>query len=202
MTNIEQVNFMIEKMSITDVLKYPFNRMKGLLNFYWSLIPILGYFVFIGYYTQIIKEVLSGNKETLPVFGGFGENLKSGFMLFLASLCLIVIATYITGLVSSILACLVNFALMVLLPIQIIQYIEKGNFAEIFNYKKAADMIVSNIGDYIVVMLKTIAVFIVLTIASIPVITMVVTIPAMIFSSQVLLLDFYSRAGTQQPTQQ
>ena len=205
MTNSEQVNFMVENMSIKDALKYPFNRMKGLLNFYWLIIPILGCFVFIGYYIQIIKEVLRGNKETLPMFGSFGENLKSGFMLFLAALCVIVlngIVTGIVGVVSDALASLVSFVLSCLISIQIIQYIEKGDFAEVFNYKKAANMIVSNIGDFVVMMLKSIAVFIVLIIASIPMITMVVTVPAMIFSSQVLLLDFYSRAGTQQPTQQ
>ena len=187
---------MSEKIGIMDALKYPFNRLKGMLNFYWMIIPIIGPFIYQGYFVQVVKDLLNGNKQELPVCGEIGENLKKGFVYFLAIMCLMVVNLLVVGAVSFIsetAAALVYFLVMILLPVQAIAYIDSEKFLDIFSYKKAATMIVSNLGDFVVVMVKVIVVYMVLAIASIPLITMVVTIPAMMFSAITIMADFYAR---------
>ena len=46
--------------TIIDAFKYPFSNWTRLFNFWWVIIPILGWFAVAGYFMEIIESTLSG----------------------------------------------------------------------------------------------------------------------------------------------
>ena len=78
-----------------DAFKYPFANWKRLLNFWWALIPILGWFAVIGYFKKIAEHMLNNDFKELPEFGKFFENMKDGFYFFLVMLVPMIVTVVI-----------------------------------------------------------------------------------------------------------
>ena len=184
--------------SIKEALKFPFRRMKGLWNFYWMLIPIVGYFAYMGFLIQVFKSVMSG-REDLPEFEGFKINMKRGFFLFIA--LLVVQIAYMIS--ASILiripfigwipytALVIYFTL--LMPLLIAQFVQTEKIKDGLDISRATQTMFVDFWGYVIVHLKLLVVLLVLVIASIPLITLIVTIPAMGYSQYYAFAKFYSK---------
>lgn len=185
-------------MSIKEGFKYPFNKLSRLFYFYWILLPIIGWFWLCGYMLKIIQNLVLGNKTELPEFGSYSENFKKGFFFFVYSLVIgaVVMLLSIIPLVGQLLA--IIFALAT--PILTIQYSNKESFSDGFDIKKAFTLIFNNIVDYLVTYFKTIVVYAILLLLSIPIITLIVTIPAAQFFKFYFFAEFYTNYAYRKPT--
>src|SRR3989344_3909252 len=154
--------------SITDAVKYPFDNFKRLFNFYYVLIPILGLIALLGYCVKTIQSIMKRMDEELPEFGSFADNLRLGFPL---AIIFVIIA-----------------------PILIMQHAQKGTIASGLDIIEATHMAATNFVDYIITYLKVLIVSVIFLIASIPIVTLIVTVPASSFSKLLLFTDFYRRA--------
>ncbi|MBW2969241.1 hypothetical protein KY314_03935, partial [Candidatus Woesearchaeota archaeon] len=76
-------------------------------------------------------------------------------------------------------------------PIMFIQLAEKESLTHAFNVVRAHKIVFNNFKDYIIVVLQQLAVTIVLLIASIPIITLIFTLPAMSYAKNYLYARFY-----------
>lgn len=184
-------------MTITEGLKYPFNRFSRLFNFYWILIPILGWLAVPGYCLKIIQNIVRGNKQELPEFGSFFDNMKAGFFFIIFSLiiALAVMIINIIPIIGTILAIIIAF----ISPILIIQYTNNQSFSEGFDFKRALNLIFNNFIDFIVAYLRSIIVFVILVMFSIPLVTLIITIPAMSFVKYYFFAEFYSNVAYKKP---
>lgn len=194
---------MTESMGFGDAIKYPFNEFARLFIYYVMLIPIIGPFVLYGYFFNIYQQIINRDTGALPAFGDFGENLKKGFMLFLGVFLVLMInyGVYFLLLFTlgeiheslNFFAALVLVVMMLPLPIQMAYYVDTGAFSSMFRYISGLRLVFGNFGDYLVTVLKMLGVYIVFMLASIPIITVIVTIPAIGFSGVALIADFYAR---------
>ncbi|MEA2003955.1 MAG: hypothetical protein U9O53_03265, partial [archaeon] len=75
----------MKSLSFEKAFKYPFNRMKGLMNAFWIFLPIFGWLALIGYTVRIVNEFLEGKFEHLPTMQ-FIDDMKLGFMMFVKAL--------------------------------------------------------------------------------------------------------------------
>lgn len=153
--------------TITNALAYPFKRFDGIFNYLWVLIPIIGQFVFYGYYLRVLDSVIhnyKANHKGLPRFVKFGENLKFGFLFMLATLILLVILflvefilllTGIGWIVNPILTLIIVVFALPLLPAQ---YAYSGKFMDAINIFKAFKTSFGHFGRYILLILKTLVV--------------------------------------------
>ncbi len=181
----------MDKLNFKVAFKYPFNRVKGMLNILWILLPIIGWFALGGYGIRIIKEFSKGKFEKLPVFE-FKKNLKLGFLMWIKSipfmvfyLAIIVVLEKIDPVFSS----LVNFFLSVFItPMLIVNFFNKETIESIFEFK-ILKQVFDNLGDYIVAMLKNILLGVLFLIM----LVVLVGIPAGSFTQNIFLADFYRR---------
>lgn len=178
--------------TIMDMVKYPFNKLSRLFNFYWILLPIFGWLAVAGYAVKIIQSMLNNDFSELPAFGGFAKNMKKGFFLLIYMIPIFIVLGLLNFIpfVGQIIVILLS---IFLIPILFIQYCKNEKFMEGYQIKPAVNIVFNNIWDYILTILKNIVAFLVLAVASILIITMIVTIPAMAFNKHFLMVDFYNR---------
>ncbi len=176
---------------IKDALNYPFKKLSRIWSFYWILIPIIGFLAVTGYIVKIIQNLIAGNDKELPKWGKFGENLGKGFFLFLYALVIGVVAMVVNFI--PILGQIAYLYLLLIMPMLVINYCKKEKFGDGFAFEKVTKLVFKNFWDYILTVLKTIVVIAALLVASILIVTLIVTVPAMQFTSYYLLTDFYRR---------
>lgn len=170
---------------------YPFNRAKGLLNILWFFLPIFGWFALGGYGVRIVQEFSKGKFKQLPVMDFFND-LKLGFMMFLKALPFMIL--YII-LVMGIDRIDIWFSLGVrillgffVVPILTINFLNKQTVGAYFEFG-ILKSVFSNLGDYLMVVLKSIALAVIFLIMWI----VLVGIPAGTFTQYIFLADFYKR---------
>jgi hypothetical protein len=176
----------MSKENFIEGLKYPWKNPKRLWNILWILIPILGFFAIIGYIRKIVLELLKENKEGLPEFGDFWDNLKIGFKLFIYIIPTMVLLSLIELIpfIGSPISYLISFFL---LPWLFINLYVKGEFNAIWEIRKAFEEVTNRFLDYLVAFLKTIGFGIIYIIASF----ILIGIPCYTFGSMYYLVDFY-----------
>ncbi len=171
--------------------KYPFNRMKGLWNIFLILLPIFGWFSLGGYSVRIIQEFSKGQFKKLPVLK-FGSDMKLGFFMFIKAIpfilvyMIIIFPLYLTNVWLS-------YSVRILLeifivPILSINFVNKMTVSSFFELR-IIKHVFSNLGDYIIAILKSILLFIVFLIMYI----ILIGIPAQAFTQNIFLVDFYRR---------
>ena len=191
---------MVEK-TIEMGFKYPFKQWKRLFNFWWAIIPILGWFAVTGYFKKIIEHMLKKDFKELPKFGNFWDNFSKGLMFFIMMLIPMIIAGVITsiigkifegipfgGLIGFLIACFIDFFLALLF----INYVKGNNFEDVIDVKKIWAMISKDWNKTFTMMVKQAVLVLAFIIVSIPIITLVVTIPAMVFAGYYFIVDFYN----------
>ena len=171
-----------------DTLAFPFRPFKRLWWYWLNLIPILGWLLFAGYTADIIRDIVDG-KDGLPEFGEFWETLKIGVFFTLLAIIWSFISTalYYIPLVGWIPWLFV----MLIMPVLLIQYAESRKFADGFDVARATKLVFGNFLTYLKFMLIIIGITIIWLLASILMITIPVTIPALALGNQYALARFY-----------
>ena len=181
----------MESLEFKKAFKYPFNRLKGLLNVLWIFVPIFGWFALFGYVVRIVNEFVEGKFEELPKMQ-FMENMKLGFMMFLKSIpFMIVYMIIIIGVdaVNTNLSAVINMIISwFVMPLLSINFMKKKTIGSYFEFS-VLSAIKDYFADYIVMLLKTFAITIVFAIMMI----VLVGIPAIMFTSTIFYADFYRR---------
>ena len=179
------------KVNFETAFHYPFNRMKGLLNILWMLLPIFGWFALFGYGIRIIQEFTLGKYKKLPEMK-FGDDMKLGFFMFLKAIPFIIMLVVIFGalyIVHPALESVTETLLSILiLPIMGIHFANKQTVGSLFEFEITA-AVFKNLGDYLFALVKEIGLAIVFLILSI----VLVGIPALMFTQNIFFTDFYRR---------
>jgi hypothetical protein len=187
----------MEPLAFGKAFKYPFNRAAGLLNIFWIFIPILGAFMLFGYSARIVRGFAAGQVEQLPE-SSFWSDCGLGFGLFfrmipffLAYIVALVVLGAIIGFLGmpDWLAAIPDFFLNIfVLPILTVNFLCKGTVASMFEFG-ISKAVFENLGDYAKALLKDIGLFFVYLLLCI----VLVGIPAMAFTKNMFLADFYRR---------
>lgn len=188
---------------LARMFRYPWEQWTRIFNFWWVLIPILGWFALMGYTKKIINELLAGNNKELPKFGSFGENMKTGFFFFVYTLVLgivlgivFMILGFVFGLIpflGQIIMILIQLYAGFMASLMVMDYVKKGNFAAGWDIAGVNKVIINNIEEAVMTILKTLIVVIGYLLASVLIVTIVVTIPAAVLSSYYLYAEFYNK---------
>ncbi len=181
----------MNKLDFSTAFKYSFNRPMGLLNVLWILLPIFGWFALAGYSIRLVQEFSKGKFQQLPLFS-FVSDMKLGFMMFLKSIpfviayiiLLMILAMLGTGIMTTVMILVSIFAI----PMLTVNFFNKETVASLFEFG-IINSVFSNLGDYIVVLLKSLLLAIIFMILSI----VIVGIPASMFTRNIFLADFYRR---------
>jgi len=168
--------------------KYPFNRPAGLLNILWVFIPIFGWFALFGYSITIVKHFIKGDFKELPKFS-FADNFVLGILMFFKSVpfaIAITVVYFIVGVIPffGILGNL--FIAIFVVPILTINFFNKQTVESYFELKKV-NAVFSNLGEYIIAVLKTIAIKVIFFLM----IIVLIGIPAGAFAKNIFMADFY-----------
>ena len=164
-----------------------------------SLIGLIPAIAFLGYELDFMGNILKGKDKQLPKFRNFKGLLKRGF--FVA--CFLAIVSILSNLAEQLqlieyagvpLYVIFSIVIGVFSPILLMQYVEKEKFKNFFKIKRAWNILKNNFSAFIAMLLRMICVTLALLIASIPIITLIVTIPAMQFSSRYLIAQWYRKA--------
>jgi len=183
--------------TIGEALKYPFAKFGRLFYWLWVLIPIIGWLAFSGYTIRIVQSIISGKYKEVPKFGNFWSNCGIGVYAWILGFVLggiTVVFSFLQrpmGIVGSIMYIVVAIYVALVGPIMVIQLAETESLSKALDVVRAHKIVFKNFRKYIIVVLQQLAVSIVLLIASIPIITLIVTIPAMGYSKQYLYARFY-----------
>jgi len=177
-------------LDFSTAFKYPFKRPVGLLNILWILVPIIGWFALIGYIITIVKNFVKGNFKELPLLN-FKQHLHLGFYMFLKAIPFIIVIMIINNILDEIpvIGAIGSFFVyLFIVPLLSINFMVKETIASFFEFN-IIKHVFSNIGDYVVVIIKSIALGIIFLILYI----VLVGIPANAFTKNIFFADFYRR---------
>ncbi len=179
--------------TIGEALKYPFANFKRLFNYWWILVPIWGWFVVGGYGIRIINELVKGNTIELPAIRPFTGLFKTGFFYFVTWVIIVLVMSLL--MLIPVLGWLVYVYFILIAPILTFQFAESGRIRDGLNFIRASKTIFPNFGRYLLAYVKTVVVMLIFLVASILIITLIVTIPAMMFSGNYIFAEFYKQCA-------
>lgn len=182
--------YFMDALDFKTAFMYSFNRAKGMLNILWILLPIIGWFALGGYGVRLVQEFSQGKFKRLPVLK-FESDFKLGFFMFLKALPFIL--AYMLFLVVLVainpwLELVRVFTDIFVVPILSINFMNKMTVGSFFEFG-ILNSVFSNLGDYVVTILKSILLGVVFLIL----IIVLVGIPAGSFTKNIFLADFYRR---------
>ncbi|MBT3836054.1 DUF4013 domain-containing protein [Candidatus Woesearchaeota archaeon] len=178
--------------SIKEALKYPFANFARLFNYWWILVPVWGWLVASGYGLRVYEEIIKGKDKELPAIRPFTGLFKEGFFLIVVMLVL-QIAVFIIALIP-LLGWVGNVYYILIAPVLVAQIAVTKKIGDGLNVVDASKVVFNNFGEWIITFLKSLVVVLIWLIASIPIITMVVTIPAISWSQSYLWANYYREA--------
>ncbi len=188
--------------TIKSALKYPFAKWGRLFYWLWMLIPIIGWLAFSGYGIRVIQSILKGNVKEVPKFGPFWENCRLGLYAFVVGIAIGLVTSVFSflqmpmGIAGSVIYFAVAIYIGLVSPIMIIQLAETENLSKAFDVVRAHRIVFKNFRKYIIVVLQQFVVVLVFLLASIPIITLIFTIPALNYSKHYLYTRFYADLKT------
>ncbi|NOQ55233.1 MAG: DUF4013 domain-containing protein, partial [Nanohaloarchaea archaeon] len=181
----------MEALEFEKAIRYPFNRMKGMLNVLWLFIPIFGWFALFGYTVRIVNEFIDDKFEELPTIQ-FIDDMKLGFIMFLKMIPFILVYMALTsgiGMISEALSIIVMLiAVFFAIPLLNMNFMRKQTVESYFEFG-ILKAVTENIKDYIIMILKGIALTIIFLFMAI----FLVGIPAQMFTKHIFIADFYRR---------
>ncbi|WP_235282979.1 DUF4013 domain-containing protein [Methanosarcina sp. 1.H.T.1A.1] len=181
----------IETISFSEAVKYPFKVPQRLLYILLLFIPIIGWLALFGYVVRLVNEFIEGRYERLIKLD-FMEDLKLGFMVFLKSLPFYIAYTVVlfaTMYVNETLGNIVNLLLgFFVIPMLAVNFFRKQTVESFFEFD-ILNVVRDNLGEYIITVLKQYALFIIFAVLSI----VLVGIPAMFFTNSIFVANLYGR---------
>ncbi|AKB19881.1 DUF4013 domain-containing protein [Methanosarcina sp. WWM596] len=181
----------IETISFSEAVKYPFKVPQRLLYILLLFIPIIGWLALFGYAVRLVNEFIEGMYEGLIKLD-FMEDLKLGFMVFLKALPFYIaymVILFATTYVNETLGNLVNLLLgFFVIPLLAVNFFRKQTIESFFEFD-VLNIVRDNPGEYIVTVLKQYALVIIFAVLSI----VLVGIPAMFFTNSIFVANLYGR---------
>jgi len=181
----------IETISFSEALKYPFKIPQRLLYILLLIVPVIGWLALFGYSVRLVNEFIEGRYEGLIKLD-FMEDLKLGFMVFLKALpfyigymVLLSAAMYVSETLGSLINLLFGFFVI---PMLVVNFYRKQTIESFFEFD-ILSVIRDNPGEYIITLLKQYALVIVFLVLSV----VLVGIPAMFFTSSIFFANMYGR---------
>ena len=174
---------------IKEALRYPFAKWRRLFNYFWLLIPVWGWFVVYGYLIRILENLRRGRHRELPAIHPLKGLFSTGFFLCV-SIFIYAIILFALSLIP-VLGWVAYVYVLLISPLLFLHYSETKNVKDLFDVVTASDILFSYPKEYILAWLKTIAFILILLLASIPVITLIVTLPALSFGQYYFFGEFY-----------
>ena len=178
------------KIGFGQAFTYPFRKFSRIFNILWLFVPIVGPFAVYGYVVWVTQKFIRGEYRQLPKFH-FGKNLKLGFFMFLkvipfsVAFAIILMLLGYLGTIGTIITVILSFFVY---PMLIINFIQYETVAAPFNIK-AIKPVFTHIGDYLISILKTIALYLIFLVMCF----ILIGIPALYFTPGIFLADFYRR---------
>jgi hypothetical protein len=189
---------MMDDITFLEALKFPFKVPARLLYALLLLIPIVGFLILFGYIVRLVNEFIEGKYEG-PIKIDYIEDLKLGLIAFVKLIPLYIAHLIIVGsimYVSMTLGELVNFLLaFFILPILVVNFMRKQTIGSAFEFQ-VLNVVRDNPGDYIITMLKQIAIAFIFMILSF----VLIGIPALIFTNSIFIANFYGKYIEQKHT--
>ena len=183
--------------TINEALRYPFLNFKRLFIVWLALVPVWGWFVVYGYIVRMAQDVFKGKNKEAPALKPLNGLFTTGFYLFVMMLILTVVFNVMLIGVSfiPILGILLWLALYIyyilVLPMMLMQFAETGKIGDGLDFVRASKIVFNNFVDYITAYIKYIVIVLILLVASIPMVTMIITMPAMYYSAMLIFGDFF-----------
>lgn len=177
--------------SIKDAIRYPWTKMKRAFWFWLILIPIFGWLPLYGYMLDIFQNITGGKDKELPKFGKYWGLFVQGFYYLVFALIVGIVVQL--ALRIPVAGWILYVYIMMITPMLLVNYAVKRRFGAFFDIGLATKLIFGNIIQYIILVLKIIVVTLFWLVCSIPIITLVWTMPAMQFSSGFLIAQFYRK---------
>lgn len=181
----------IETISFSEALKYPFKTPARLLYILLLIVPIIGWLALFGYIVRIVNEFIEGRYEGLIKLN-FMEDLKLGFMVFLKALPFYIVyviilsaAMYINETLGNIISLLLGFFVI---PMLAVNFFRKQTIESFFEFD-ILNVVRDNLGEYVITMLKQYALVIIFMVLSI----VLVGIPGMFFTNSIFVANMYGR---------
>ncbi|WP_235284314.1 DUF4013 domain-containing protein [Methanosarcina sp. 1.H.A.2.2] len=146
----------IETITFSEAVKYPFKVPQRLLYILLLFIPIIGWLALFGYVVRLVNEFIEGRYEGLIKLD-FMEDLKLGFMVFLKSLPFYIAYTVVlfaTMYVNETLGNIVNLLLgFFVIPMLAVNFFRKQTVESFFEFD-ILNVVRDNLGEYIITVLK------------------------------------------------
>lgn len=177
--------------SIKDAIKYPWEKMVRAFWFWLVLIPVFGWFPLYGYMLDMMQDINKGKDRMLPKFGRYWDLFVHGFYYFVFAIIVGIVAQILMRI--PVVGWIVYLYVILIVPMLAVNYAVKRKFSAFFDIGLATRLVFGNLLAYIVLILKTIVVGLFWLVCSIPVITLIWTLPAMQFSSAYLIAQFYRK---------
>ena len=177
--------------SIKDAIKYPWEKMKRAFWFWLILVPIFGWFPLYGYMLDIMQGIVQGSDKQLPKFGKYWKLFAQGFYYLLFAVIVGVIVQLVIRI--PIVGWIIYIYIILIVPMLVINYAMKRRFGAFFDIGLATKLVFGHFWAYIVMILKTIVTALFWLLCSIPIITLIWTLPAAQFSSAFLMAQFYRK---------
>jgi hypothetical protein len=171
-----------------DALAFPFREYSRLFWFWIVVIPVFGWIAYAGYMVDVMRAVFKG-KEKLPPFGELWPTMKTGLLYLVVAMLVNLIANMLLWIPY--IGWLLWFVSMLFVPIMILQFAITGEFRAGFDAMSAMRRVFGNFKRYCVYMLCIAGITAIWILASLPIITALLTLPAMAFGSSYLLARFY-----------
>lgn len=175
--------------TLTEALKYPFANWKRLFNYFWILVPVWGWFVVYGYLIRILENLRRGRHRELPTIHPFKGLFSAGFFLCVSIFAYAIILFALS--LIPVLGWLIYIYVLLISPLLLLRYSETKKIKDIFDVVGASEVMFSHFKEYILAWLKTIAFIFILLVASLPLVTLIVTLPAVSLGQYYFFGEFY-----------
>ncbi|MBD3354476.1 DUF4013 domain-containing protein [Candidatus Woesearchaeota archaeon] len=173
--------------SLKQGLKYPWNKASRLWNILWLIVPIFGWFALIGYGKKIIRELISGKRKKIPMFGNPWVNFKQGVIVIVMFIPTM-IALGIINMIPVVGGTLYMLISIFILPWLTMNFFIEETFSSLWDVRKAFDIVFGNAMEYIIAYLKTLIYSVIYGLLSI----VLIGIPCYTFGYFYFLTEFYS----------
>ncbi|MBX7253119.1 MAG: DUF4013 domain-containing protein [Candidatus Promineofilum sp.] len=175
-------------MDVNKAVRFVFEDKQWISKLLIAILMSLLAFVIVpalilqGYVVKLIRQVMNGNRDTLPEWDDWGKLLRDGFFVTVGELAwmlplilLVIIVSVATGGIGSLsedaaavaatgggllLLCLVLLMVLVALfltPALLIQYAIKDDFGALFRFSEVFDIIRNHMSDILIAFLVTVA---------------------------------------------
>ena len=180
----------MNKVTLKEAFKYPFNRAKGMWNILWIFVPFIGFLILSGYTIRIVQEFSKGKFKQLPIFN-FNKALELGFFMWLKSIpfsLVYFIVIFVLTLITPWFRVLNLLLSLFILPVLYVHFMNKETVTSLFEFKIVKPVFI-HFGDYVLTLLKSMLVGLVFFIM----IIVLVGLPAGAFTKSIFIADFYRR---------